>query len=119
MNVTQLENSYTYAERLPAQTTVDRMDDLCMQRRHELILIKNREIQLGRFDYRWPGEDWQASDRRLRLVNEKTQAELRLAGIWREIVNVARLIVAEADNSETLLAVLRMREQLAAETETT
>ena len=102
MNVTQLENSYTFAERLPLQETAARMDDLCMQRRREVILIKNRQAELARNDFLCPGEEWQASDRRLRIVNQITQSELRLRRVWDEIVEVARLIVAEADNGELI-----------------
>ena len=102
MNVTQLENAYTYADRLPTQTTVDRMEQVITDRRRELILLKNRQFKLRTFDNAYAEEDWQASDGRKRLVNQITQSELRLRRVWDEIVEVARLIVAEADNGELI-----------------
>jgi hypothetical protein len=95
MNLTQMENAYAFADPLPAVETIDRLEELVTQRRRELIIEHNRRIQLETFDDRFPGPDWQASDKRVRLVDQIAQSEQRRARIKQEIVEVARLIVAE------------------------
>ena len=102
MNVTQLENSYTFTERLPQQTTIDRLEQVITDRRRELILLKNRQFKLRTFDSAYAEEDWQASDERKRLVNQITQSESRLRRIKDDLIEIARLIVAESDNEELI-----------------
>ena len=102
MTVAQLEHADTFCDPLPAQDTLERMEELFTRRRRELVLVKNRRIQLAGFDERFSDEGWQMSQGRIRLTNELNQAELRMAEIEFEIVEVARLIVAEADNLEMI-----------------
>jgi hypothetical protein len=101
---TQFENAVAFTEELPADDTLSRMEELFHQRRGVMITANNRRIRLEAFDERFAGERWQISDGRLRLSNEFTQAEMKRREIEAEIVEVARLIVAEANNSELATA---------------
>jgi hypothetical protein len=102
MNLTQLENGLALAGALPQVETIDRLEELVTQRRREMILERNRRVQLSAFDDMHPGVDWQTSDKRIRLVGQIAQSEQRRARIKQEIIEVARLIVAEADNEEAV-----------------
>ncbi len=95
MTVSQLEYADTFVEALPAEDTLDRMERLFTDRRREMITAKNRRIRLAAFDERFAGEDWQMSDDRIRLANELTQAEMKLAENLQEIIAVAGQIIAE------------------------
>jgi hypothetical protein len=103
-SIAQLENrdASIYADPLPAEDTFTRLENLFHQRRGVMITANNRRIRLEAFDERFAGEDWQISAGRLPLSNEFTQAEMRRREIEGEIVEVARLIVAEANNSELI-----------------
>jgi hypothetical protein len=102
MNLTQFENGLAVADAPPTVETIDRLEELVTQRRRELVLEHNRRIQLSAFDDMYSGADWQASDKRVRLVSQIAQSEQRRARIKQEIVEVARLIAAEADNEEAV-----------------
>lgn len=103
MNVTQFENAHAYTERLPARSTHERMERLYDDHRRETRIIKNKHELLAFFDRQWPEIKTQPiRDMRNEIVNQITSAELRLRRVLDEIVNVARLIVAEADAEVTL-----------------
>lgn len=102
MTVAQIEHKETFTESLPEHATLDRMEQLFIDKRRDEVLIERRRIQLQVFDDNYPGDDWMMSDRRNDLVNQITQSELRHARVAGEIVEVARLLVAEADNSELI-----------------
>jgi len=95
MNIAQIEYSDTFVEELPTQDTLDRMEQLFTDRRREMITAKNRRIRLAAFDERFADENWQISDGRIRLANELTQAEMKLAENLSEIIEVAGQIYAE------------------------
>lgn len=94
-SVTQVENAY--AARLPERSALERLEKLFTDWRREGVIIKHKRILLEAHDRRFHTVEDQASDRRSEINNSITQAELRRAGIEKEIYNVARLFVAEAD----------------------
>lgn len=94
-SVTQLENAY--APRLPERSTFERLEDLFMLWRRVRNTAVRKQLQVESFDRRYSLPEDQAADRRNEIVNQQTQAELRRAAIEKEIYNVARLLVAEAD----------------------
>src|SRR5262245_63810868 len=100
MTLAQLEYADTYADPLPADETMDALEDLFIARRREIITIKNKRLQLGVFERRHP--DGGFSDRCALLQNQLTQAEIELVRIRREIVEVAEQIVAEDRKSTRL-----------------
>jgi hypothetical protein len=100
--IAQIEHAATFTEDFPAADTLARLEELFHKRRGVMVIANNRRIRLEAFDERFAGEDWQISDGRLRLSNEFTQAEMRRSELEAEIVEVARLIVAEADNQELM-----------------
>lgn len=93
MNVAQIEYANSYSDPLPAADTVSRMGKLCVERDKQIERVERRQSVVNAVN-------------RLHLVaatdvnNELTQARLRLREIQQEIVEVARLIVAEANNAE-------------------
>lgn len=89
MNVAQLEHVSTFTEPPPKQSTLERMEELFIAWRREIVTAKNRRFQLEILD------EAQASDRFIRISNQLTQSETRQKEILDEIVEVAGLIYAE------------------------
>jgi hypothetical protein len=91
MTVAQLEHAATvYRDPLPSEDLFDRMEELSRNRRFLIAtaaVVRARQEAKGRSD---------------RTMNLLTQASLRQAEVEREIVEVARLIVAENDNAEMI-----------------
>ncbi len=102
MNIAQREHADAYRETLPVDETLARLEGLFHSRRAVMNTARNRRIRLEAFDDRYSEEDWQISDVRIRAANELTQAEMKLADYEKEIIEVARLIVAEANNAELI-----------------
>jgi hypothetical protein len=109
MNIAQIEYADTFTELLPSDETLDRMERLFTDRRREIITAKNRRIRLAAFDERFADESWRMSDGRIRLANELTQAEMKLAENLSQIVEVAGQIYAEHAAAE----LIRLREAAA------
>ena len=102
MTAIQIENRDAFCDPLPASDTLDRMEEAIRARRREMIVVQTKKMQVEMFDNRFTDMEAQGADRRNEIVNRMNQASLRQAGIEREIVEVARLIVAEADNAEII-----------------
>ena len=90
----------TSAQLAFSRETIDEL----VERRQEPDWL--RQIRLAAFDERFADENWQISDVRIRLANELTQAEIKLAENLAQIVEVAGQIYAEHAASE----LLRLRE---------
>ncbi|HKQ90865.1 MAG TPA: hypothetical protein VJZ77_09295 [Blastocatellia bacterium] len=116
MTLRQIEHAATmnYADELPAGDTLDRMEALFRERRSETVVALTEKARLKSFTRRFTETDEQAANRRAAHTNRLNQADLRRREIKNEIVEVARLIVAEADNAEIIAAL----EDLAAEQDT-
>lgn len=102
MNVAQYEHKSTFTDPLPEQTTFDRLEDLFITWRRAKLDAIRKKFQLESFDRMYSLPEEQAADRRNEILNQFTRAELRRAETELEIINVARLLVAEADIAETL-----------------
>lgn len=94
-SITQIENDY--APRLPERSTFERLEMLFLDWRREGSTVGRKRIQLEMHDRQYRSVEDQASDRRNEIINQRTHAELRRAEIEKEIYNVARLLVAEAE----------------------
>jgi hypothetical protein len=101
MSLTQFEHLATLTDPVPAQSTLDRMEDLFIKWRREIITAKNKRMQADVFERRHTDPEAQASDYFGLLSSQLTQAEIQRKRVELEIIEVARLIVAEAD-AETL-----------------
>jgi hypothetical protein len=101
MTVAQLEHIGTFRDPLPALSTMERMEDLFIKWRREIITAKNKRMQADVFERRHTDPEAQASDYFGLLGSQLTQAEVQRKRVELEIIEVARLIVAEAD-AETL-----------------
>jgi hypothetical protein len=99
-----------YADELPAGDTLDRMEALFRERRNETVIATSERARLNCFTRRFTETPEQAAKRRAGHANRLNQAQLRRREIHNEIVEVARLIVAEADNAE-LIAEFDLQEQ--------
>lgn len=93
-----------YADELPAGDTLDRMEALFRERRSEAVIAASERARLNCFIRRFTETPEQAAKRRAGHANRLNRAELRRREIQVEIVEVARLIVAEADNAELIAA---------------
>lgn len=91
MNTAQREHADAYSDPLPCKDTLDRMEELFTVRRREMIVIKNKRLQLSVFDE----PEAQMSDRCRDIGNQLAQSEMRLAENRREIIEVAGQICAE------------------------
>lgn len=99
MNVAQLEYADQYSDPLPANDMIDRMRMLCLERESALERLEKKEAALRAID-RMP---WGVRPaQRAKLANEADQVTLLVRTLQNEIVEVARLIVAEADNGELI-----------------
>lgn len=101
MSLAQLEHAPTLTDPQPAQDRFEKLFDLLRARNGEIIIAKNRRLQLQSFDDRWPDVEAQAADRRRQIVEQLAQAKMRRGQKEGEIddfiLEVARLLVAEAD----------------------
>jgi len=99
-SIAQIEYADTFVEALPTNDTLNRMERLLVERHCALKRLERRELVLRALDrpHNWfvsPGE-------RDRITNEVNHAARQVAENKREIVEVARQIVAEANNQELL-----------------
>lgn len=99
MTVAQLEYADAYHDPLPLSDTMDRMKQLCIDREWNYDRLDRKRSALRAVDRLG---DYVKQASRASLVNEADQAARRLREIEGEIVEVARQIVAEADNSELI-----------------
>ena len=91
--IAQIEHAGgAYSEPLPSADLFDRMEALLRDRRSAIVLATSRGFDLDRAAKESPAET--------RILNDKTRAEMRRAEMEIEAIEVARLIVAEADNLE-------------------
>jgi hypothetical protein len=98
MTVAQIEHAATLRpDPLPAEDLFDRMESLIRDRRAAIFTTADRRIRLETFEQMGAPADY---SRRVQYSNELTTAAMRQAEIEREIIEVARLLVAEADNAE-------------------
>jgi hypothetical protein len=102
MTIAQIEHAETCSDPLPEQDAFDRMEDAINRRRREIIIAKTKQVQLTRFDARFTDAESQFADRRGLILSQQTQAEIARKRIELEIIDVARLIAAEADRGELL-----------------
>lgn len=102
MITAQLEYVDVYSDPLPCADTFDRMEELIRERRRTIITARAKLMQLEMFDRRFMDIEYQASNRRGEIINRLTRAELRRTQVELDIIEVARLIVAEADEVVTV-----------------
>jgi hypothetical protein len=102
MNLIQMENPLAFNDPLPAVETIERMKRLCLERDELIRQLGKKEIVLRAAKRVWMDREepavYQATE------NEATRLALQVRGKMNEIVNVARLIVAESDNGELIRA---------------
>lgn len=102
-SIAQFEHAPTiYDDPLPTGDTLDRMEALFRERRNETVVALTERARLNCFTRRFTETPEQAANRRAGHANRMNQAELRVREIRNEIVEVARLIVAEADNADLM-----------------
>lgn len=92
MSISQIEHADAYSDPLPCKDTLDRMEQLFTDRRREMIVIKNKQMQLL---FRFDGPDSQISDRCREIENQLAQAQMRLKETHAQIVEVAGQICDE------------------------
>jgi hypothetical protein len=103
MTIAQLEHaSIDYSDPLPSSDLFDRMENAARARRAQIVTAAMTRMKIEIFVRRPLETEQQAAERRAGLVNQHTQAELRRADIQAEMVEIARLIVAEADNASLM-----------------
>ena len=113
MNLAQMEHTRTLQESLPELSTFDRLEDLFRSRRVHSITIATKESQLQRYDMRNTDPEAQASDWRAEILNTMTQATLRRMETEKEIIEVAKMLVAESKNAELIAMMLTDEERAA------
>jgi len=92
MTVAQLEYADQYSDPLPTQDTISKLIDL--GREYECLVerVERKQTCINAVNKPWLAI---TPASQMRIENELTHLELRLADCKRELVNVARLIVAE------------------------
>lgn len=95
MTLAQAEHITTFVEPPADQSTLDRLEELFISRRREIITAKNKRMQLQVYEQRLTEAEGQASDRIMHLASQLTQAEIQRARIELEIIEAAGLLTAE------------------------
>lgn len=100
MTVAQIEHAPTlYSDPLPEAGRFDQLETLVRERRAAIIAAADKTCRLSVYSERTPAFQ---EGRRTQLSNELTAAAMRQAKAQRDIIELARLIVAEYDNLELI-----------------
>ena len=104
MNVAHIEHKDACRESAPSDEFIDRLEDLIKRRNVYRGVVGQTEKSLKALQKVLSAENFELSGYRRDLVNQRSAAAHKVADLKGKIVEVAVLLVAEAENEELIPA---------------